>query len=540
MIRTVHPSPLQRLQTSLDDLAGQTQTPPESTAAVHAALNQLVAAVTAIVPAASMPATFRDPAAATATNGELSPRMTLGQFFEKWFLPKVLEPKGVTDSTIGGYIDTLNWWSELTNDPPLSAIDESVISQFQTRLRKEGFIRGRFAKNRPLSPFTRHKHLRNLRAMLTRIGPAFTPGKRAAAIVGSVPYFEIRETMPAMRPRSPFTIDQARQIYAAAGGMTWLQPLGGPPLYCRKRNRTGRDSAFTKIRGKQIHLGVYDSPESHAHFRDAVKLWKEAAPTVAHHLPGVPASDWWRALISLLYYTGLRTGTALRLEWTMVKERQDGWCIEVPAGIVKTRKWVDQFLHPAAYGALEKIRQPGVSLLLPWPFHYRTFTKQHYELQRLAGIGKEEQLAPHAWRRTHGTEIARLGLGVGMEAARMALGHSSVNVTGRHYVDLIRELILQLPRLDWPAGASRQARGGELRTKRYYRRRNRNRRLAKALRYREAVGRAESREALQRGRFCSPAGHAGPIFFGREFGYIFNFGCSPATAVAGGKRSWRG
>jgi integrase len=75
----------------------------------------------------------------------------------------------------------------------------------------------------------------------------------------------VRVTKPRMLPKRPFTIDEARQIFLQTRKTTGTSKMA--PRYC---------------------------------------------------------ALWWQALVSVLYFTGVRIGTALKLEWRMVESAECG------------------------------------------------------------------------------------------------------------------------------------------------------------------------------------------------------------------------
>lgn len=163
---------------------------------------------------------------------------------------------------------------------------------------------------------------------------------------------------------------------------------------------------------------------------------------------------WWRAFLSLLFYTGLRVGSVLSLRWEHVEEREDGPWLDVPEELVaKTHKWKDMPFHAEAIKACEVLRPwSGGYLLPPWPHHRRTLGDHHELLQAKATLRlpKGQPLSLQAWRRTYADQLARLGLGAAHEIARRALDHSDLRITTGHYVCIEHELMRQMPRLYVP------------------------------------------------------------------------------------------
>lgn len=163
---------------------------------------------------------------------------------------------------------------------------------------------------------------------------------------------------------------------------------------------------------------------------------------------------WWRAFLSLLFYTGLRVGSVLALRWEHVEEREDGLWLDVPEALVeKTHKWKEMPLHAEAASACDALRTWSEGRLLPlWPHHRRTLGDHHALLQRKARIRlpKGKPLELQAWRRTYSDQLARLGLNTAHEIARRALDHSDLRITTGHYVCIEHELMRQMPRLYVP------------------------------------------------------------------------------------------
>lgn len=96
--------------------------------------------------------------------GQLSPSMTLGQFYDAYVLP-VWRTASSTKTTA---IDqaALNHWASLTGDPPLDAISAYDTAAFVERVK---LLPGK--NGRPISPNTIRKHCTALQFILDRAGP---------------------------------------------------------------------------------------------------------------------------------------------------------------------------------------------------------------------------------------------------------------------------------------------------------------------------------------------------------------------------------
>lgn len=201
----------------------------------------------------------------------LSPRMTLSQFFEQWYVPIV--QRGKRKGTIDRYRDTIKWWKRITKDPAIEDISDLTLADFDEGLNLATYKKGKYAKNElALERKTIELHLRNLRAVLFRAGPKADPKRPTARLVEEVPYrpFEITKA----KRKLPFDWGDVRRMM---GALDWMQ---------RPR------------------------------------------------VPYVSPAAWWRGFLGFLFCTGLRPGTVWQLEWPMLVEKKDGWWLDVPARIV--------------------------------------------------------------------------------------------------------------------------------------------------------------------------------------------------------------
>jgi len=327
-----------------------------------------------------------------------SPDWRLREFYSKWYLPIVLAGERPTKrGTVEMYLVALDWWERLTGNPTLAEIASRtkgrlILANFSARLREATYRRGLTQDGketgavRPLSEASVARILRTLRSILRRLGPERQTDDNAyAELFDRAPRLKV-PTVRGGRVRPPFAIADARAIAAACKDMK--MPVG------------------------------------------------QVAP-----------GDWWLALISTLYFTGLRIGTVMRLEWAMVIETPEGYVLDVPSRIVqKTGKGIRKPLHADCIAAMNRIRTKN-ELLFPWKHSLTYIRRKHERLQALAGLPAERIQSPHAWRRTHGVEMARVGAHFAMETARRALDHSDVMTTSGSYVDLEAEFIAKLPRL---------------------------------------------------------------------------------------------
>lgn len=329
--------------------------------------------------------------------GSPSAAWTLSTFFERWYLPVVLQAKGVQAKTVLIYRDALSWWQTLVGDPPLSQVDEHTLGVFVARLRAATYRRSPTGEARPLSRCSQEKIKRTLRAVLYRTGPSWDPKRPAKELIAFAPHIETHAIRG--RPKPCFTWEQAEAIVAAAGQMT--------------------------------------------------------IPEVLDYEPAA----WWRVRLGLYAYTGLRKGTVEELRCRWLVDRSDGLWLEVPGWegntkITKTGEPIDVAVHPLLAAELAPIRASGRERISPWPHDERWFLTVHEKLQVRAGIPRDKTLSPHAWRRTHADQINRAGRKVGLRLAQEALGHADSSTTEQSYTDLVNELRRELPPLWAPKQAA--------------------------------------------------------------------------------------
>lgn len=138
----------------------------------------------------------------------------------------------------------------------------------------------------------------------------------------------------------------------------------------------------------------------------------------------------WQGLILLLYYTGLRINAALSLKRSDLK----GKILIVPHGVQKDAEEMVFRLPQDLVNLLISLPRSESKMLIPWePWHpkyaQKAFTKY---ILRPAGLPVDRRFKFHAIRRTVATLVSAHS---GKEAAREAMGHSSINVTDRYLAD---------------------------------------------------------------------------------------------------------
>jgi len=347
-------------------------------------------------------------AALIAARPELAWRMR--EFFENWFAKRYL--KKCCDETTRNYRSSLRYWEAITDDWRLvdfasdrDGADEQCLD-FTEQLSEWGYSRRGVRRGEPirigrltdnpsftaLGAITAREHADRMANLFRKAGPERDNRRHYAELLPRAPRIELMAAD--FEEKSPFSHDEARAIAAAASRMV----------------------------------------------RPALPDW-------------LPCELWWQTRLALLYYTGLRMGTIVRLSWSHVSALGTSSWLSVPKELIKTGKKIDMPLHPQLAALLLAVRDrrpkdDTEELLIPNGCTRRTFLDHHAELQARAALPEESRQSPHAWRRTHLTRIYELGAGRGLEAAQAAADHADGRTTAQHYVaTVVNHFRLRLPPL---------------------------------------------------------------------------------------------
>lgn len=130
-------------------------------------------------------------------------------------------------------------------------------------------------------------------------------------------------------------------------------------------------------------------------------------------------SDWWRALVLVLYWTGARIGAVIQATHDDL-DTGTGW-LHLRSDTAKTR--VGQWCHlPAEVVAAI----PGDDYIFPWPYSHRQLFSALKRIVVRAGLPPSREYRFHAFRRTAAT-LATASSSI--DVARLALGHSRERMT---------------------------------------------------------------------------------------------------------------
>lgn len=235
----------------------------------------------------------------------------------------------------------------------------------------------------------------------------------------------------------------------------------GTPLAANTRNRR-----LTIVRGFCAYLiehhGLEADPTRNIQRAKVPFITRSAlgVPEVNAVLEALEASETSelvrvrdRAVLLLLFYTGLRVSELVRLKVSQVDLASS--CLR--AAHRKGGDQTDMVLHPTAQEALVAwlaVREggPGCEALFPGGntasgnLTTRAVQKRLQELGGRAGLAVS--LHPHALRHAHATELLRAN--VNLELVRMSMNHKRVSTTQRYLhadIGLLRPAIARLPRL---------------------------------------------------------------------------------------------
>ena len=145
---------------------------------------------------------------------------------------------------------------------------------------------------------------------------------------------------------------------------------------------------------------------------------------------GVPAENYWPALLLVLYDTGLRFAPTMEIRFAEIDLASR--MLRVPAERMKNN--CEQFfrLSDHALQAISDASTPSRERLFPWPFkHHRSLYGRWRVILKRAGLPAARRDMFHKIRRTTASQIAMLA---GEFAAVQQLGHRHAS-TIKKYID---------------------------------------------------------------------------------------------------------
>jgi integrase len=165
--------------------------------------------------------------------------------------------------------------------------------------------------------------------------------------------------------------------------------------------------------------------------REILQLLKATSMFKGEMVGDVDAVEWWRNLITFIYATALRIGTATKVKFDWI----DGNVLEIQKEHgIKTKYRLN--LSREASKVVGGMRQyltgtPGERRIFPWPYNGRHLHRCFKRLCIAAGLPKERHFGFHGIRKHTAGELAKTDFA----AAVLLLGHSDPKVTARYYLN---------------------------------------------------------------------------------------------------------
>lgn len=137
---------------------------------------------------------------------------TLCGVYEQHLRPRLIAA-GKSPRTITEYDCSLGYWRQLTCDPPVNLIDDSLLDRFAGKLWE---LPGRKAPT--IGSYTVIRHVTNVNAVLRLLGPKSVANKRGRGLLADPPMME-RPTKPQEPPADDYTTGELRQLLSVTHSM---------------------------------------------------------------------------------------------------------------------------------------------------------------------------------------------------------------------------------------------------------------------------------------------------------------------------------
>lgn len=307
------------------------------------------------------------------SGGDLSPATSLSEFYSQAFVPLWIEARQLDSKTQVAYDQSIALWKGLTGDPSLAHIDDFTCASFVVALGKQPGRKREF-----MTSTTINKHCRQLNKVLRFTGRRGydKPNRKNIGILDMPPIIE--EPAPEKPPPRDFSIQELHALYRAA----------------EKMNRP-------------------------------------------NHLEGVQPGDWWRALLVVSYYTGLRRNHLMSISIPRIEDWCEGARVVVDALRGKKKAGYRKYLPPNAMDHVQRIKTDRRWLFdYPnWPASYSNLNRHFAALLEHAGFDPSQKPKLHGIRASHLTQLAGIDPLKFHRTAQQSAGHQSLDTSMESYIN---------------------------------------------------------------------------------------------------------
>lgn len=296
---------------------------------------------------------------------------TLTEYFESHFMPYWVKLKNLDPKTERSYRESLKLWVKQTPNKPIDQITKADIAEFCIGMKDYPGKK----KGTTMCASSRQKHFRQLDTILKTTGPQTKHNQDGQGLLSVEPPFFPKVKVPKTRTHAVWTIDELHAMYRAAGKM--IKPV----------------------------------------------------------VEGYSAVDFWRALLVLDFYTGLRITELINVRYSNIHNR----VVQANPEVGKNKKTDPHWLPLDVIEHIERIKTSDRDIILYVPKYHRqrrTLYDDFHLLQKLASLPESRQWGFHSIRKSHGTEVKRYKAPHqrNLTLAQRSLGHSDSSITLGHYI----------------------------------------------------------------------------------------------------------
>ena len=294
----------------------------------------------------------------------LSSKMTLAEFYKKWYIPNQLAPKARKQGTYDWYEKALEYWEKTMGKTPLTDTSKEQLNLFVVRMRQLKW------RGKPLTPAAIKKQCDALTILLNYVGPKSTNYRDAVELIPQPPAFPEIKVCKNITAKTPTLREYGRILHACVNH---------------------------KIKQPQ--------------------------------LPNVTPNEWWYALFTFFYNTGLRYGDVINVaKWNMIRVEDGLTSILIPSDNEKEGHEKRIPLNSKVMEVLELIprnpRDPE-EYIFNWPLSKGTFHDYRREIVQAAAVPLKRGTC-HAMRRLLATMTDTA-------TAKLLLHHVDESVTRNNY-----------------------------------------------------------------------------------------------------------